>query len=335
MRELQPFGASGVRLARVLLVALLTAVVASCDNVTWGGADVQIVPPPPAPGTLEIEPDARVFAELGLPSGTVMFHLVRDTAETRLVPVAEVGAQGLRTLRRPPGVAAAAYEGRFRQAVLPEGAQFDVFRRGARVGTFVVQGHGRTTVCGLPTATGSLTTVAAAADQREFLAFRRGLAPEGRGEFTPPQITGSIRTYASILAERLILQAGLPRPRSWPGAQRDLQSLEIMAGAHPEMSATYLVGDALQVGPADPNGYSVIYLADFETRRGYQPIFSEVRNYSQTGKAAPRLVDHMDWLGDGNQDVLIQIFGENQIWYEAVQRNERGQWTKSWQADRC
>lgn len=325
------------RRAPSALPALLLILVgaAGCDNVTWGGADIQIVPPPPAPGTMELEPDARVFAELGLPSGTVLFHLVRDTAETRLVPVAEVAGETLRTLRRPADVAAEAFEGRFRSAVLPVGAQYDVYRRGARVGTFVVQGHGAVTRCGLPTGTGNLTTVAAAADQREFLAFRRGLAPEGRGEFVPPQITGTIRTYASILAERLILQAGLPRPRSWPGAQRDLQSIDIMPGGHPEMSATYLVGDALQVGPADPNGYSVFYIADFEARRGYQPVYSETRTYAQTGKAAPRLVDHLDWTGNGNQDVLIQVFGEDQSWYEAVMRDARDQWTRTWEADRC
>jgi hypothetical protein len=321
--------------SRLAALAILLVLLTGCDSVTWGGTDLQIVPPPPAPGTLEIEPDARVFAELGLPSGTVLFHLVRDTAETRLVPVAEVARDTMRTLRRPAGVSPGAYETRFRQAVLPVGAQFEVYRRGARVGTFVVQDYGAPTRCGLPTAIGNVTTVAAAADQREFLAFRRGLAPEGRGEYTAPQITGSIRTYASIIAERLILQAGLPRPRSWPGAQRDLQAIEIMPGAHPEMSATYLVGDALRVEPADPNGYSVFYMADFETRRGYQPIFSEVRNYSQTGKAAPRLVDHLDWSGNDRQEVLIHVFGEDQSWYEAVGLSDQGQWAKLWQAERC
>jgi len=314
---------------------LILAVLAGCDNVTWGGADVQIVPPPPAPGTLEIETDASVFAEMGLPTGTVLFHLVRDTADTRLIPVAEVSGDSLRTLRRPPGVSAEAYEGRFRRAVMPIGTQFDVYRRGSRIGTFLVQDYGATTFCGLPTATGNLTAVAAAADQREFLAFRRGLSPEGRGEYLPTQVTSTIRTYASILAERLILQAGLPRPRSWPGAQRDLQAIEIMAGGHPEMAATYLVGDQLEVGPADPNGYSVLYLADFEARRGYQPIYSEARNYSQTGKAAPRVVDHLDWTGNDNQDILVRVFGENQIWYEAITRNARGQWVKAWEAERC
>jgi hypothetical protein len=318
-----------------LLLCLILVGSAGCDNVTWGGVDLQLVPPPPAPGSLEIPADARVFAELGMPTGTVLFHLFRDTADTRLVPVAELGPEGLRTLRRPAGVSAEAYENRFRQAVMPVGAQFDVFRRGSRVGTFVVQDYGRSTGCGLPTATGNLTTVAAATDQRDFLVFRRGLAPEGRGEYTPLQITGSIRTYASLLAERLVLQAGLPRPRSWPGAQRDLQAIEIMPGGHPEMAATYLVGDVLQMGPADPNGYSIFYIADFEARRGYQPIFNEARNYSQTGKAAPRLVDHLDWTGNDWQDILIQVFGEDQIWYETVTRNERGQWVKSWEAERC
>jgi hypothetical protein len=318
-----------------LTAAVIVVVLTGCDNVRWGGSDLQIVPPPPAHGSIDLEPDARVFAELGLPGGTVMFHLVRDTAETRLVPVAELARDSLRALRRPADVAADAFEGRFRSAVLPAGAQFDVFRRGSRVGTFVVQGYGTVTRCGLPTATGNLTTVAAAADQREFIAFRRGLAPEPRGEYVPPQVTSTIRTYASILAERLILQAGLPRPRSWPGAQRDLQAIEIMPGGHPEMATTYLVGDALRVGPAEPNGYSVFYLADFEPRRGYQPIYSASRNYSQTGKAAPRLVDHLDWTGNDWQDILIEVFGENQSWYEAVTRNERGQWVKSWESTRC
>jgi hypothetical protein len=321
-------------LGRMSLLLILAAA-AGCDNVTWGGADVQIVPPPPAPGSMEIETDARVFAELGLPSGTVLFHLVRDTAATRLIPVAEVAGATMRTLRRPAGVSAAAYEARFRQAVLPQGGQFDVFRRGSRVGTFVVQSYGESTFCGVPTAVGHVTTVAAAADSREFVSFRRGLAPEGRGEYAPPQVTGSIRTYASIIAERLILQAGLPRPRSWPGAQRDLQAIEIMPGGNPEMTATYLVGDALQVGPADPNGYSVFYIADFETRRGYQPIYSDVRSYAQTEKAAPRLVDHLDWFGDESQDILVQVFGRDQAWYEAISRDARGVWAKVWEAERC
>ena len=95
--------------------------------------------------------------------------------------------------------------------------------------------------------------------------FRAGSAQSG----TVMEVSAdgrSIRTFASIVAERLVLQNGLPRPRSWPGAQRDMQAVELVQGGNPEMAATYLVGDQLAVGPGEPNGYSIFYLAGYETR---------------------------------------------------------------------
>lgn len=307
---------------------------AGCDNVIWGGTDIQVVPPPPRMAE-EIEPDAQVFGEFGLPRGPLLFHIVEDsTGTTTLTPVAEIAGDGLRPVRRPAEVAADAYEERFRETVLPVGAQFDVFRRGARVGTFVAQAEGPITSCGVPTVEGTTTVVAAAVDSDDYLAFRSGLAPEARGEFTPPQITGPIRTYASIVAERLILQAGLPRPRSWPGAQRDLNAIEILPGGHPEMTATYLVGDNLAVGPADPQGYSVFYIADYETQRGYMPIYEEIRDYRQMGKEAPRLIDYVDWNNDGSPEVLLQVFGRDRSWYEVISNTGEG-WDKTYRGDRC
>jgi hypothetical protein len=325
------FGSLPGKVGAILIVTTLTA----CDNVQWGGADVQIVPPPPPHGSVAIPTDARAFAELGMPRGNLLFHVRREGDHNRLIPVAEVGEGGMRELRRPAGVSPEAYEQAFRETVLPMNGQFVLFRRGARVGTFAVQGYGRVTACGVPTATGTVTTVAAAADVPEFLAFRQGLAPEIRGEYMAPQVTGPIRTYASILAERLVLQNGLPRPRSWPGAQRNLQAIEIMPGAHPEMATTYLVGDSLAVGPADPQGYSVFYIADFETRRGYTPVYTAVHTYSQTGKAAPVLVDHLNWDGEQGEEILIRVFGRNQDWYKVVGQDARGQWVKKWEAEQC
>lgn len=322
------------RIHRVGAILILTAL-AACDNVQWGGADLQIVPPPPPHDAVRIAPDAQAFAEIGMPTGNVLFHVLREGEQNRLVPVAEVSGENIREIRRPATVSPEAYEAAFRETVLPVGAQFVLYRRGARVGSFTAQAAGPITPCGVPTVTGTITTVAAAADVGEFIAFRQGLAPEVAGEYLAPQITGSIRTYASILAERLVLQNGLPRPRSWPGAQRNLQSIEIMPGAHPEMAATYLVGDSLAVGPADAQGYSVFYIADFETRRGYTPIYSEVRNYTQGGKAAPMLVDHLDWNGSGSPNVLVRVFGPAQSWYQVIGQDARGQWTKRWEAGQC
>jgi hypothetical protein len=315
--------------AGLLIVAALTG----CDNISFGRADIQIVPPPPA-DALRVEPDRQVFAELGLPGGTVLFHVRRTEGGTQVIPVAEVSGDSLRTLRRPGEVSPEAFEGRFRETVMPRGSQFELYRRGASVGTLTITGEGQLTACGVPIGLGQATTVAAAADAMEFLAFRRGLAPEVRGEYSPPQVTPTIRRYASLVAERLVLQAGLPRPRSWPGAQRDLQALEIVPGGHPEMASTYLVGDSLGVGPADPQGWSVFYIADFETRRGYQPVYSEARAYPQTGKAAPRVVDHLNWDGGEGEEILVEVYGEREAWYEALALRGN-QWTKVWEGPRC
>lgn len=325
------------RVARTIArpaAALILTAASACDNVGWGGADIEIVPPPPHVSAAPVHPDSAGAAELGLPTGPVLFHLQQTAGGTRLVPVAELSGDSLRTLRRPAGVDEEAFAARFRETVLPAGSQFDVFRRGANVGTFLVQSPGPPTPCGIPTAIGRATVVAAAVDAPQYLAFRRGLSPEIRGDFNPPQMTGSIRTYASIVAERLVLQAGLPRPRSWQGAQRDLEPVEIAQGGNPEMVATYLVGDSLAVGPAASEGYSIFYIADYETRRGYEPVYAEWRDYRRTGKAAPVLIDYLDWDEDGEDELLIRIFGTNQAWYEVI-GNEGGEWEKIWEGGGC
>lgn len=329
---MRPQTARAVRVAASLILTALAA----CDNVEWGGAAVSVVPPPP-PGPGEATaPEPGTVAGLGLPTGRVLFHVVRSDNGTaaQLIPVAEISGDSLRTLRRPAGVSPQAYEERFRAAVMEPGSQFVLFRRGAEVGSLTVGGNGTVTPCGVPTATGQASTVAAAAAERDFLAFRRGLAPEVRGEYTPPQVEGTIQRYASLVAERLVLQNGLQRPRSWPGAQRDLQALDAVRGGHAEMAATYLVGDNLAIGPAQPDGWSVFYVADYEQRQGYTPVYTEVRDYDRTGKGAPKVVDHLNWNGEGSSEILVQVFGQREAWYEAISR-DRGTWRKAWEAGRC
>ena len=315
---------------------LILTALAACDNVEWGGASVDVVtPPPPGPGEAAA-PDPGSVAGLGLPTGRVLFHVIRGDNGTvaQLIPVAEISGDSLRTLRRPSGVSPQAFEDRFRRAVMDSTMQFVLFRRGAEVGTLTVQGRGAITPCGVPTGVGQLSTVAAAAGEREFLAFRKGLAPDVIGEYMPPQVEGTIQRYASLVAERLVLQNGLQRPRSWPGAQRDLQALDLVRGGQAEMAATYLSGDNLGIGPAQPEAWSVFYVADYQQRAGYTPVYTEVRDYSKTGKGAPKVVDHLNWNAAGGSEILVQVFGQRESWYEAVSR-DRGTWRKAWEAGRC
>lgn len=326
--------AFAARAARVAALLILTAP-AACDNVEWGGTSFQVVTPPPPGAGDASAPEPGAIAGLGLPTGRVLFHVVRNANGTAtVVPVGEISGDSLRTLRRPAGVSPQAYEQRFREAVMPPNAQFVLFRRGAEVGTVTVQAPSRVTACGVPTAQGQATTVAAAAADREFLAFRKGLAPDVMGEYRPPQVEGTIQRYASLVAERMVLQNGLARPRSWSGAQRDLQALDVIRGGHPEMAATYLVGDQLGPGAPEPDGWSVFYVADYEQRAGYTPVYQEVRDYDKTGKGAPKLVDHLNWNAAGQHEMLVQVFGVRESWYEVISR-DRGTWRKVWEAPRC
>lgn len=308
------------------------AALAACDNVSWGGADIEIVPPPPV--QRQLPPAPAELPGFGLPSGPVLFHLVREGTRALVVPVAEVRGDSLRALRPPAGVDRAAYRARFRATVVPVGARLVVYRRGARVGTLQVQDTAAPTPCGLPTAVGALTVVAAAANEPEFLAVREGLEPPVRGVFAAPPLTGTLRTYAPIVAERLVLQHGLPRPRSWLGAQRDLQAIEIRPGGHPEMAATFLVGDRLAPGPAEPDGYSLFFLADYDPARGYAPLYADVRDYRRQPKHAARLVDYLDWDGRPGPELVLQVFTRRSAGYAAL-AERRGRLRPLWEDAGC
>jgi hypothetical protein len=187
----------------------------------------------------------------------------------------------------------------------------------------------------VPTGVGQAATVAAAAADQEFLAFRKGLEPDVVGEFSPPQIDGPIRRYAPLVAERLVLQSGLPRPGSWPRAQRDLQALDLIRGGSPEMATTFLSGDTLGVGAGDKEGWSVFYVASYEQRTGYSPIYSEVSDYRRVPKRAPKAVDYLNWNGKGGNDLLVHVFGPTDSWYEAISADDGGRWTKVWEGKAC
>jgi hypothetical protein len=321
--------------ARWAPALLILTALPACEKVQWGGAEVRVVQPPPPDGATQTTPSPAEETDLGLPRGTVIFHVVRSQGQDRIIPVAEVSGDSLRTVARPAGVSPQAYEQRFRQAVLPPAGEYVLFRRGARVGTFILKGPGGLTSCGLPLGVGQATTVAAAAADQEFLAFRKGLEPEVVGEFSPPQVAGPVIRYAPLVAERLVLTGGLPRPGSWTRAQRDLQAMDLVRGGSPEMATTFLSGDNLAPGPGEKEGWSVFYVASYEQRTGYNPIYSEVTDYRKSPKRAPRAIDALNWNAKGGNDLLVQVFGPTDSWYEAISNDANHGWKKVWEGKAC
>ena len=319
------------RAAALLIVALLPA----CDNVSWGGADIAVVPPPPqataSPDTLS--PDAPVNERM--PSGPVLFHVIRDSATATMIPVAEVSGDSLLPVRAKgdPG----AYGRRFIAEQMRQGSEFALFARGVRAGTFVVSSaqvpESPDPCQQQPIATGSLELGAAAAGVREFIGITKAHAPTvARRIDEQLQVSRTMQVVGPILAERMIRARGAQLPGNWQRAMEQITPFPAANQQSPAFATTFLVGDTLGPG-LDNDGYSLFFVA-IPALASFDTVYVDYRDYTQTGKQAPRVIDFLDWNRDDQVDLLMQVYSVNDRWYEAVGRGADGKWRRMLR-DRC
>jgi len=311
--------------------ALILVGMNGCDNVNWGGADVAVVPPPPVTRGVSIEGEA---IEERVPQGPVLFYVVPEAGGATMVPVAEISSDSLIRIR--PTHDPAAFANRFIAENMRQGAEFALFREGARVGTFVVQGTEvpPTNACPfLPRARGALQLSAGAERIPEFLAIAEPYAPEISRRAGPPlQVNRNMQVLAPILAERALRARKAQLPGNWQRAMAQLKPIPITGATSPGYATTFLVSDDLRPG-GDNNGYSLFYIG-VPAQFSYDTAYVAFVDYPASGKIAPRVVDFLDWNRDEQPDILLQVYGVNDVWFEAISRNQRGQWRRVFQ-NRC
>jgi hypothetical protein len=323
----------GFQIGARFFAALMLAATASCDNVDWGGSDVAIVPPPPRAD--ELPASADDLAGDPLPEGPLLYYVVPSASGATMVPVGEIAGDSLVPLKgtKDPRV----FAGRLVASHMRRGAEFVLYRRGSRVGNFVIDETSlpAENACpALPVARGTLELSSAAQQIPEYLAISKVSAPEmGRGVAFTTEPTRNMQVIAPILAEKMIRARRAELPGNWQRAMAQLQPFPIASGREAGFAATFLVGDELRTG-GDNLGYSVFFIGQPGAQFGYDTVFVNFTNYPQSGKSAPRLVDFLDWNRDGQVDLLLQVFGNNGTWFEAVSKNQRGQWQRSFQ-DKC
>lgn len=319
------------RAAALLIVAGLPA----CDNVSWGGADVAVVPPPPRAAAT---PDTTAAGEPTterMPQGPVIFHVLRDSLTATMVPVAEVSGDTLVAVRAAGDPAA--YGTRFIAEQMRQGSEFALFADGVRAGTFVVQAaqvqESPDACLQRPVATGALELGANTADVREFLAIAKPHAPQVPRRIDQQlQVSRTMQVVGPILAERMIRARSAPLPGNW---QRAMEQITPFPAANQQSAAfatTFLVGDTLGPG-LDNEGYSLFFVA-IPALASFDTVYVDYREYGTTGKQAPRVVDFIDWNRDEQVDLLLEVYGVNDRWYEAVTRGADGQWHRVFR-DRC
>lgn len=314
--------------ARVATLLMVIAV-AACDNVEWGGVDVAVLPPPPKaePAAGDVEAGDR------LPQGPILYHVTRDSAGTRMVPVGEIGDEELRPI--VTGDDAADFGDRFITTFLRRGAEFTLFHHGRRAGTLMVESASVPTgnVCRpLPRATGSIEISGDAGEATEFLAMARTQAPQGRvlpgGEI---QVEPRMQVVGNILAERA-LRARRAQLPNWSRARRQIQPFPVSETRDLGFTATFLVDDELAVGN-DDQGYSLYIVYTPQAQTGYDTAYVKYTSYTAEGKAAPRTIDFLDWDRDGSVELLLEVFGTRSRWYAAVGKRD-DEWTRIFE-DRC
>jgi hypothetical protein len=317
---------------RYLPAVLILTLLAGCDNVQWGGAEVAVVPPPPRGGAAT----GQAVGTDGerLPEGPILYHVMPAGNGGVMVPVGEVSGDSMVPMRATSDWNL--YGSRFIAEFLRQGSEFALFHNGARVGTFVVQGASvpDVTVCPrLPRATGTLELSPGAEQMTEFLALSKAQAPDVRRRLGPDlQATRSMQVIGPILAERMLRARRQQLPGNWQRAMAQIKPFPLSGTADPGFSATLLVDDTLGVG-LDNQGYSLFFVALPQGGVGYDTAFVHFTNYPTDGKAAARTVDYLDWNRDDQVDLLLQVYGGTSTWFEAVSKTRLG-WRRIFQ-DKC
>jgi hypothetical protein len=317
----------------LLALALIITVAPGCDNVGWGGIDLDIGPPPesaPQP-VVEEEPEEATPAPLP-PIGPVLLAGVRDGERADFVVVGQVDADALRPF---PDSASARDLDQLAEVSAP-GTEWIVFSEGVRIGRLIVERSGPAAdFCGSRMAiSGIVEVVPPAAGAERLLAL-----PAEHASTRPREAYAEIaHVYEQRVATLSIAGEAIPRVGArWPAlgvldARGHIQAFQLRNTMGQSVAATFLVDDVIGVAPPGAGAYSLFIIGQ-QVGNQYREAFTWYRDAQAEGKGVPRYFDHLDWNNDGTDEVLLDVFGATDRWFATLSRRD-GAWVRSYE-DPC
>jgi len=324
------------RIPRWLLIVGIVTVTIGCDNVSWGGMSLSLegppgdtlAPPPGAPGADSASSPQRIEY------GPLLYAGTRQGDSALVVPVAELVDGDLRPL--PQGELAAQLAAQLLEERLFPGQELTLFHQGTRIGTLTVTASLGTTneyCSSRAQALGHLELVPSASEAQRFLALEKSLDEEWPyGLFQTFAVGRAQRNAAQNLAGEALNQLRARWPVALQSIRQDLQLFQFSTDEAPSVVATFLFQDQMEVGPAPDDSYSLLILGEPRGTR-FDRTFTWYRRVGEEGKGSPRLFSRMDWDGDGEEEILLEVFGAEARWWAALDREE-GSWFLSFQ-DPC
>ncbi len=321
-------------LQRLPLLGIVIVAI-GCDNVEWGGVELGLRSPA---DTLVADPTAEVEEVVenpvldSPPLGPVLYLGRRAGAEAILVAVAEIRPDGLFPLEGAGSVEASRS---FVAEHLTPGLEFTLFSDGARVGRLTAESFSvdQRYCRARAQIRGPIELTPTAATVQTFLALpaQEGSAFE-YGAYAPVLQTRDLRVTSLTTMQQIIPSVGALWPVSVLGIRQDVQVFRARPVGAPTVVATFVYADELGVGPAPRGAYSV-FLASDDDGTGYRGTYADYRLFSRDGKGAPRYFDHLDVDGDGSDEIVLEVMGENSMWLSALSR-QGGVWVEEYR-DPC
>ncbi len=316
----------------LLAIALIITGTTGCDNVGWGGMDFEVRPPPEPEVEAVTEGDPEGAVEPERVEGPLLLAGLRTGERADMVVVGEIRSDALRAFPDPDHP-----EDQERlEELSAEGAEWVLFSEGVRVGRFVVERSGPAAdFCGGRLAlSGVVELVPSAAEAERLLAL-----PPDAGELREREpYEQHQHVYDQRVATLSIAGEAIPRyGATWPelgvlDARDHIQAFQLRNTPGQSIAATFMSEDELAVGAPAQDAYSLFLMG--QQRGGeYTEAYSWYQEAGVSGKAAPRYFDHLDLDGDGNDEIVLDVFGANGRWFAGLSRRD-GQWMRTFN-DRC
>ena len=321
------------RIPRWFLIVGIVTVAFGCDNVSWGGMDLSLEGPPG--DTVPSTDGGSVRSPVPAPEiGPLLYAVVRQGDSAFVVPVGGLTDQGLQPL--PPGDLGEALGDRILEERLRPGTELTLFHQGIRAGTLVVGGLGSISsdYCSpRPQTVGVLELVPGAIDAQRFLALEKAQGSQRPFGFLEPlTIARGHRTAVQNLAGEALNEVQAPWPGSLENIRQDFQVFRLPEEEGLSLVASFIHQDSLGVSPPPEDAYSLLILGEAAGTR-WERTFTWFRPVGEEGKGAPRFFSHLDWDGDGSDEILLEVFGAENRWWAALGR-EAGEWRITFQ-DPC
>ena len=322
-----------------LSIAVILTVAAGCDNVAWEGVELRLRPPTsPAmlsseepnisPDQIEDDPAPRA------PIRPILFSGQRTGPIATLTAVGEVAGNSL--LGIPNQNLQFETPSALDLAGVTKDSEWILFSEGVRIGRMVAQEVwiDERYCTPRPAISGRVELVSEATNVEHLIALPNAFsASRSFKQYTAHRHNYNQRVASLTLASEAITDFGAEWPISLLNSRADINTFQLVGEDSRTIAATFVYQDQMTISPPqEPEAYSLFVMGS-ESSGTYGATYVSYRPTESQGKGVPRYIDHIDWNGDGAEEILLEIFGSENRWFAGLAKKE-GRWTQSFE-DRC